>query len=94
MDVDKEDNPPRRRHIALTILGRLAIAAVLGLAIAVGLVWGGVLQVPSHLHPLAPLRVADKVNWFTRYKLSQLERNGLQCRAVLADFIPVSQARS
>jgi hypothetical protein len=85
MGVDKEDNPPRRRHIALTILGRLAIAAVLGLAIAGGLVRGGVLQVPSHLNPFAPLRVADEVNWLTRHKLSRLERNGPQCRAVLAD---------
>jgi hypothetical protein len=83
--VDEHHNPHRRRHVALTILGRLTIAAVLGLVIAGGLVWGGVLQVPNQLNPFTPLRVADEVNWLTRFKLSRLERNGPQCRAVLAD---------
>jgi hypothetical protein len=83
--VDEQDNPSRRRHVALPILGRLTLAAVLGLAIASGLVWGGVLQAPNHLNPFTPLRLADEVNWLTRYKLSRLERDGPQCRAVLAD---------
>lgn len=82
--MDPHHNPARR-PVALTILGRLAIAAALGLVIAGGLVWGGVLPVPNHLNPFTPLRVADEVNWLTRLKLSRLEDDGPQCRAVLAD---------
>lgn len=68
-----------------TILGRLAVAAVLGALILAALVWSGVLSVPGHLNPFAPLRVADQLNWLTRFKLSRLERDTPQCRAVLAD---------
>ncbi|WP_457094455.1 extensin-like domain-containing protein [Microvirga sp. P5_D2] len=82
--MNEQHNPSRRRHVAFTILGRLTLAAVLGLAIAGGLIWGSILQVPNHLNPFAPLRVADDVNWLTRYKLSRLERDGSQCRSVLA----------
>jgi hypothetical protein len=83
--VDEHRKPFPRRHVALTILGRLAIAATACLAVAGGLVWGGVLQVPGHLNPFAPLRLADEVNWLTRFKLSRLEGDGPQCRAVLAN---------
>ncbi len=83
--MSEQHDPPRRRHVILTILGRLILAAVLGLGIAGGLVWGGIVQVPGHLNPFAPLRVVDEVNWLTRYKLSRLERDGLQCLAVLSD---------
>jgi hypothetical protein len=68
-----------------TLAGRLAIAALLGLLILLGLVWGGAIVVPNHLNPFSPLRVADEVNWLTRFKVSRLERNSLQCLAVLAD---------
>jgi hypothetical protein len=83
--VDEQHNLPRRRHVALIILGRLALAAALGLGITGALVWGGVVQIPNHLNPFSPLRVADEVNWLTRYKLSRLEQDGPQCRAVLAE---------
>lgn len=83
--MDEQHYTPQRRHVALTILGRLALAAALGLAITGALVWGGIVQIPSHLNPFAPLRVADEVNWLTRYKLSRLESNAPQCRTVLSD---------
>jgi hypothetical protein len=83
-----QDDPLPSRHrtrLLPTLLGRLAIAVLLGLAILSGLVWRGVIAIPSHLNPLAPLRIADEVNWLTRMKLSRLERNPPQCLAVLAD---------
>lgn len=73
-----------RTRLLATLLGRLAIAVGLGLAILSGLVWRGVIAVPSHLNPFAPLRIADEVNGLTRMKLSRLERNPPQCLAVLA----------
>lgn len=71
------------------ILVRLALALVLGLVVAAGLVRGGVLDIPNRLNPFTPLRIADHINWLTRWKLSQLERNGEQCLAVL-DGSPMS----
>lgn len=86
--------PPRRTGLLPTLAGRLAIAVLLGLLVLSGLVWRGMIVVPNHLNPFTPLRVADEVNWLTRIKLSRLERNGLQCRAVLAasdvSFRPVA----
>jgi hypothetical protein len=81
---DDHSNPRQRSGIVSIILGRLAIASLLGLAVCGALVWGGVIAVPNHLNPFAPLRVADDVNWLTRLKLARLEEDGLQCRAVLS----------
>jgi len=67
------------------ILGRLAIALLLGAAVTGGLVWRGVLDIPNRLNPFAPLKIADEVNWLTRRKLARLERDGGQCLAVLAE---------
>ena len=71
---------------------------MLGLAILSGLVWRGVIAVPSHLNPFALLRIADEVNGLTRMKLSRLERNPSQCIAVLADsdvsYTPVADRPS
>ena len=77
--------PPRRSRIFPVILGRLALAVLLGLAIVAGLIWGEVVAVPNRLNPFTPLRVADSANWLTRLKLARLERDDSQCLAVLAD---------
>jgi hypothetical protein len=74
-----------RSRLLTVLLSRLAIAAVLGLAILTGLIWGGMIAVPNHLNPFTPLHIADEVNWLTRMKLSRLEGSGPQCLAVLAD---------
>lgn len=86
---DDHLQPQRRSRIIPVILGRLTIALLLVLAVAAGLVWGGVLEIPNRLNPFAPLRIADEVNWLTRYKLAGLERDGGQCLNVLAES-PVS----
>lgn len=65
------------------ILVRLALAFALGLAVASGLIRAGFLDIPNRLNPFAPLRIADDVNWLTRWKISRLERDGEQCLAVL-----------
>ncbi|MDF2970970.1 MAG: extensin [Microvirga sp.] len=85
-----DDRPQlqRRSTIVRVILVRLALALVLGLAVASGLIWGGGLEVPNKLNPFVPLRIADDVSWLTRWKLSRLERSGEQCLAVL-DGSPV-----
>jgi hypothetical protein len=86
---DDQPQQPRRSTIMRVILVRLALSLVLGLAVASGLVWGGVLDIPNRLNPFTPLRVADEVNWLTRLKLSRLERDRRQCLAVL-DGSPIS----
>jgi hypothetical protein len=65
------------------ILVRLALALVLGLAVASALIWAGFLDIPNRLNPFTPLRVADDVSWLTRWKLSRLERDRRQCLAAL-----------
>jgi hypothetical protein len=80
-----QPQPPRRARIVPVILGRLALSILLGLGIVAGLIWGEVIAIPNHLNPFTPLRIADDVGWLTRLKLSRLERDGEQCRAVLAD---------
>lgn len=65
------------------ILIRLALAFALGLAVASGLIRAGFLDIPNRFNPFAPLRIADDVDWLTRWKLSRLERDGEQCLAVL-----------
>jgi len=82
---EEHPQPQRRSRILPVILGRLVIVLLLGLVFAGGLVWGGVVAVPSRFNPFAPLQIADEINWLTRFKLSRLERNGPQCLAVLAD---------
>jgi hypothetical protein len=74
-----------RSRILPVILGRLALAVLLGAAIIAGLVWGEVIAIPNRLNPFTPLRVADDVGWLTRLKLARLERDGPQCLAVLAN---------
>ena len=86
---DDHPQPQRRSRLLPVILGRLAIALLLGLALAGGLVWSGIIAVPNRLNPFALLRIADEVNWLTRFKLSRLERDAPRCLAVLADS-PVS----
>ncbi|MGF9761464.1 extensin family protein [Microvirga sp. 0TCS3.31] len=80
-----DDRPQQRRRstIMRVILVRLALALVLGIAVASGLIRAGFVDVPNRLNPFAPLRIADDVNWLTRWKLSRLERDGEQCLAVL-----------
>jgi hypothetical protein len=86
-----DDHPQlqRRSRVLSVILGRLAIVLLLGLVLAAGLVWHGAIVLPNRLNPFSPLRIADEVNWLTRFKLSRLERNGPQCLAVLAES-PIS----
>jgi hypothetical protein len=87
----QDDHPQQQRRstIVQVILVRLALVLMLGLAVASGLIRGGVLDIPNRLDPFAPLRVSDDVNWLTRWKLSRLERDGEQCLAVLDDS-PIS----
>jgi hypothetical protein len=80
-----QPQPPRRSRIVPVILGRLAISSLLGLVILAGLIWGQVIAIPNRLNPFTPLRIADDVSWLTRFKLARLERDGRQCRKVLAD---------
>jgi len=84
--VHNDDRPYSRKRsgVLALIIGRLALAGLLGLAVIAGLIRAGVVEVPNHLNPFTPLRVADEVNWLTRLKLSRLERDGPQCLAVLA----------
>lgn len=86
-----DDQPQRQRRstIMRVILARLALALALGLAVAAGLAWGGVLDIPNRFNPFAPLNVEDEVNWLTRLKLARLERDRMQCLAVL-EGSPVS----
>lgn len=84
MQID-QPQPQRRSRIIPVVLGRLALSFLLGLGIVAGLIWGEVIAIPNRLNPFAPLRIADDVSWLTRLKLSRLERDGKQCRAVLAD---------
>jgi hypothetical protein len=86
---DDRPHQQRRSNIVRVILVRLALALVLGLAVASGLIRAGVLDIPNRLNPFTPLRIADDVNWLTRWKLSRLERDGEQCLSVL-DGSPVS----
>ncbi|QRM30788.1 extensin family protein [Microvirga sp. VF16] len=80
-----QPQPQRRSRIARVILGRLALSILLGLGIVGGLIWGEVIAIPNRLNPFTPLRIADDVSWLTRLKLSRLERDGAQCRAVLRE---------
>ncbi|MBQ0821858.1 extensin family protein [Microvirga terrae] len=80
-----QPRPSRRSRLVRVILGRLALSLLLGLGIVAGLILGDVVAIPNRLNPFTPLRVADDVNWLTRLKLSRLERDREQCRAVLAD---------
>ena len=82
---DDHSHPRQRSRLVPIILGRLAVVALLGLAVCGGLLWAGVIVVPNHLNPFSPLRIADDPGWFTRLKLACLERDGAQCLAVLAD---------
>jgi hypothetical protein len=72
-----------RPTLARTVLGRLGIAGLLGLILLASLLHAGVIRLPDHLDPFAPLRVADEPNWLTRFKLSRLETDRPQCLAVL-----------
>ena len=86
---DDQPQQPRRSSIIRVILTRLALALVLGLAVASALIRAGFLDIPNSLNPFTPLRIADEVTWLTRLKLSRLERDRRQCLAVL-DGSPVS----
>ncbi|SCY67211.1 Extensin-like protein C-terminus [Microvirga guangxiensis] len=95
--------PPPPQHKSKTrifpvVLGRLAVAGLLGLAILSCLIWAGMVAVPRHLNPFAPLHIADEVNWLTRIKLSRLEGDGSQCLAVLENsdvsYKPIADRRS
>ena len=75
----------QRTRLLPLILRRIAAAGALALIVMAGLIWAGLIVVPGHLNPLAPLRIADEVGLLTRFKLSRLERNGPGCLATLAD---------
>ncbi|MCG7391764.1 extensin family protein [Microvirga sp. ACRRW] len=77
--------PHHRTRILPVLLGRLALTALIGGVVLSGLVWGGVIDIPRHLNPFVPLRIADDVNWLTRIKLSRLDGDTPQCLAVLAN---------
>jgi hypothetical protein len=75
----------QRTRLLPLILRRVALAGAVGLTVVTGLIWTGMIVVPGHLNPLAPMRVADEVGLLTRFKLSRLERNGSECLAALGD---------
>jgi hypothetical protein len=75
----------QRTRLLPLIVRRVAAAGALGLMMTAGLICAGVIIVPGHLNPLAPLRVADEVGLLTRFKLSRLERNAPECLVALAD---------
>jgi hypothetical protein len=76
---------PQRPSLARTLLGRLFIAVLLGLAVLAGLVRAGVVVIPDRHNPFAPLRIADEPNWLTGYKLRRLAGDPQQCQTVLSD---------
>jgi|SRR5688572_26465879 len=56
-------------------------------AAALVLAWAlhaGMLRVPDRWNPWAPLVIAEAPNLLTRYKLSRLSSDDVQCRAVIA----------
>ena len=75
----------RRPNLARTLVGRLFIAGLLGLAVFAGLVRTGVLVIPDRYNPFAPVRIADEPNWLTGYKLRRLAADPQQCQTVLSD---------
>ena len=81
---------PRRSRLLALVLGRVVLAAALGLAVLCGLIWTGAIVVPNSVNPFAPLRIKDEVGLLTRFKLSRLERDGPACLVVL-DEAPISQ---
>ena len=89
MVPDDQPQQQRRSSIILVIFVQLALALALGLAVASGLIRAGFLDIPNRLNPFTPLRIADDVNWLTRWKLSHLDSDRRQCLAVL-DGSPVS----
>jgi hypothetical protein len=66
------------------VLGRLSIAALVGVVVLLGLVRAGAIVIPARLNPFAPLHVSDSPNWLTRMKLARLQDDAPLCRAVLA----------
>jgi hypothetical protein len=80
---DDRPQQQRRSSIMRVILVRLVLALALGLVVASGLMRAGFLDIPNRLNPFTPLRIADDVNWMTRWKLSRLENNRDQCLTVL-----------
>jgi len=93
MPMKEDRTEVQRPKILPVVLGRIALAGLLGLAILSGLVWAGTVSIPSRLNPFAPLRIADDINWLTRMKLFRLQSDRLMCRAVLEgaslDYRPV-----
>ena len=69
--------------VTRTVLGRLLLAGLLGLAACCLMLAHGLLPVPNALNPFMPLDVRDAPNWLTGFKLNRLERDAPQCRAVL-----------
>ena len=66
-----------------TVLGRLLLAGVLGLAAFTVLLARGLAPVPNAMNPFMPIDVRDEPNWLTGYKLNRLERNPAQCLAAI-----------
>ncbi|AYQ29397.1 MULTISPECIES: extensin family protein [unclassified Polaromonas] len=79
--TDTSSSPPARRFrwgrwLALLIWGALGAGA-----------WGiynGVLEIPGHLNPWAPLDVTAQPNLLTGYKLSRARSDPARCLAALA----------
>jgi hypothetical protein len=82
---DDYPQPQQRSRILPVVIGRLATAFAVGLAIILGLVWGGAVHIPNRYNPFTPLKISDEVNWLTRLKLAGLEGDAEQCLAVLSE---------
>jgi hypothetical protein len=59
----------------------LVLLTVAGFA---GSIYSGIIRIPDHFDPWAPLRIEHPLNWLTRYKLARLEQDGATCLDVLA----------
>ncbi|HEY8564016.1 MAG TPA: extensin family protein [Beijerinckiaceae bacterium] len=66
-----------------TLLTRIGLALLLGLALVAGLVRAGAITIPDRINPFAPLQVADPPNALTRFKLGRLERDRDLCASTL-----------
>lgn len=74
---------PNRPTIARTVVLRLMAAAALAAACLGLMAHQRADVIPGAWNPFTPLNVRDEPNWLTGYKLSRLERDGLECRAVI-----------
>jgi hypothetical protein len=70
-------------RVTRTVVGRLVLAGLLGLAAFTLMLSQGLLPVPNAVNPFMPLDVRDEPNWLTGHKLGRIERDARQCLRTL-----------